>query len=444
MAQFITLPQEISLVELEGILEAFADPAALISPNYEVLLGNSRYITKFEAEVPTGKRSLCYQISHHYSVPCDKAGEDCPLRAAKDSGQPARLLHLHHTPSGEEHVDVEIHPIFDEPGNIRFFLEIMHFCRLTSRDPHVGPLLGKSKEFNTLLGLVERVAPSETTVMLQGESGTGKEVFASAIHEASPRADGPFVPVECSGLTEALFESELFGHEKGAFTGAIHRKIGLIESARGGTLFLDEVGDIPLTLQVKLLRLLETGTYRRVGGVETLQAEFRLICATHRDLETMVAEGLFRQDLYYRINTFPIVLPPLRRRLDDLPLLIKNLLLRFAPNRKVKMSKEAFERLKRYPFPGNIRELRNLIERALILTDGNLILPEHLPPQVQDNSHQIPTPFPEGMVTLQEAEAHYLRWATSRFHGERKLLAEQLGLSERTLYRKLRELGLTS
>lgn len=431
--------------ELQGFLEVFSDPAALLSPGYEVVAANRRYFSEFGYRLTPGQSSYCYEVSHHYTVPCDQAGEDCPLGVARNTGQPARMLHLHHTARGEEHVDVEIYPIFRDNGEIHYFLEVMRSSRLASQDPMAGPLLGRSAAFNKVVGLVERVAPSEATVLLLGESGTGKELIASAVHEASLRANGPFVPVECSGLTETLFESELFGHEKGAFTGAVSRKVGLVEAARGGTLFLDEIGDVPLSLQVKLLRLLETGTYRRVGGIEPQKADFRLICATHRDLKSMVDEGDFRQDLYYRLNTFPIELPPLRKRQEDLPLLIEALLHRFAQARDIKVSREAMSCLKGYTFPGNIRELRNMIERALLLADGNLIMPEHLPPECRESSRNVaPTPFPEELVPLEQAEARYLRWAVARFHGEKKVLAEKLGVSERTLYRKLSELELTT
>jgi two-component system response regulator HydG len=431
--------------ELQGLLEVFNDPAALLSPNYEVMAGNRRYLSEFGYKLRPDRPSYCYEVSHHYNVPCDQAGEDCPLRLARENGQPARMLHLHHTTRGEEHVDVEIYPIPDETGTIRYFLELMRYSRLASQDPQAGPLLGRSAAFNRVVGLVERVAPSEATVLLLGESGTGKELIASAVHEASLRASGPFVPVECSGLTETLFESELFGHEKGAFTGAVSSKVGLVEAARGGTLFLDEIGDIPLSLQVKLLRLLETGTYRRVGGIEPQLADFRLVCATHRDLKEMVLAGTFRQDLYYRINTFPIELPPLRQRLDDLPLLIEALLHRFAPERHIRISREAMACIRNYPFPGNIRELRNMIERALLLADGDILLPEHLPPECLEGAkgRMVASPYPDEVVTLEQAEAHYLRWVAARYQGEKRAMAEQLGISERTLYRKLSELGLT-
>jgi transcriptional regulator with GAF, ATPase, and Fis domain len=192
-----------------------------------------------------------------------------------------------------------------------------------------------------------------------GESGTGKELVARAVHEASSRANRPLVPVDCSSLPENLFESELFGHERGAFTGANTARGGLVEAASGGTLFLDEVGDIPLTMQVKLLRLLETGTYRRVGSTEQRHADIRVVSATHRDLDQMVAQGRFREDLYYRLSTFPIHLPALRERADDIALLAVALLTRVAPKRKLVLSDSALQLLQAQNYPGNVRELRN-------------------------------------------------------------------------------------
>jgi DNA-binding NtrC family response regulator len=254
------------------------------------------------------------------------------------------------------------------------------------------------------------------------------------------------VPVECSGLPEALFESELFGHEAGAFTGAARAKRGLVDAAAGGTLFLDELGDIPLALQVKLLRLLESGMFRRVGGVEPQRADFRLICATHRDLGAMVREGTFRQDLFFRVNVFPLTLPPLRERLSDLPLLAEALLAERYPGKR--LTREALALLARHPFPGNVRELRNLLERMALLTDGDELRPEHLPAEIralQGESLEAPRPAPAGRFTLgpgvrtlEQLEASYLRWAEGQIP-ERAALARALGVSERTLYRKLEE-----
>jgi two-component system response regulator HydG len=424
--------------DLVSILEVLDQPAVLLSADYRIQAANGAYRRAF-GEPGSGGREYCYEVSHHYSLPCDQAGESCPLMRCRITGQPQRDLHLHHTPRGEEHVDVELYPVRGPAGNIRFFVEVMRNSELASPNPRAGGLVGRAPAFNRALELVQRVAPSEATVLLLGPSGTGKELMAKAVHEASARADGPFVPVECSGLTETLFESELFGHEKGAFTGAHSRKIGLVEAARGGTLFMDEIGDIPLSLQVKLLRLLETGTFRRVGGIESQKADFRLVCATHRHLKDMVERGDFRQDLYYRINTFPIELPALSERIEDLEVLIESLLQRVAPERQLRIGEEALECLKRYEFPGNIRELRNIIERASLLTDGDTILPEHLPSDCRNGSALPAGAMPEGLVSLEQMEHRYLLWALARFSGDKRELAERLGVSERTLYRKLQE-----
>ncbi|WP_018507718.1 sigma-54 interaction domain-containing protein [Thiobacillus thioparus] len=420
--------------ELIRFLETHPDPQIVMGIDYRILAANAAY-----RRVYAGERNVvgqfCYAISHGYNRPCDECGESCPLAASRVSGEPRRVLHLHHTPRGEEHVDVELTPIVGTSGKTEYFVERMLTVREASSFPAESGLVGKSSAFNRMLELVRRVAPSDTAALLLGESGTGKELVAQAIHQQSRREHGPFVVVECSGLTETLFESELFGYEKGAFTGANQRKIGLVESASGGTLFLDEVGDIPLSLQVKLLRLLETGTFRRVGGVEMLRADFRLIAATHRDLKTMVERGSFRRDLYYRLSVFPIHLPALRERRGDIGLLADTLLARLAPGRAYTLSEAARARLQDYDYPGNIRELRNIIERAMLMADGDTLLEEHLPPELK--SDETGMPGVDDIVPLETAELRYLQWALAHHGGDRKSLAAQLGISERTLYRKL-------
>ena len=430
--------------EITSLLECFADPAVLIGLDYQILAANQAYLRHYPGDAGPASRR-CYEISHGYKVPCDQAGETCPLKNSLETGQPQRVLHLHHSPRGEEHVDVETYPIRNGVGEIAYLLECIRPEPLASSRPSDEGLVGRSPAFNHMVELIRRVAPSDTAVLLLGESGTGKELAAKAIHDASRRADAPFVPLDCSGLSETLFESELFGHEKGAFTGAVNRKTGLVEAAQGGTLFLDEVGDIPLTLQVKLLRLLETGTFRRVGRSEPLKAEFRLICATHRDLKTMVEQGRFRQDLYYRISAFPITTPPLSERSGDLELLAHSLLQRLAPGRALRIHASTFACLRHYAFPGNIRELRNILERASLLTDGDEILPEHLPPECACDGYQhYPAPslaFPDEVLPLKIIEHTYLQWVAARHKGDNRSLAKLLGLSERTLYRKLENLG---
>ncbi len=422
--------------ELICFLETHPDPQIIMGADYRILAANAAYRRIF-----AGGRDVvgqfCYSVSHGYSRPCDECGESCPLAASRATGEPNRVLHLHHTPRGEEHVDVELTPIVGASGRTEYFVERMITVREASSLPAASGLVGKSPAFNRMLELVRRVAPSNTAALLLGESGTGKELVAQTIHQQSAREHGPFVAVECSGLTETLFESELFGYEKGAFTGANQRKIGLVEAASGGTLFLDEVGDIPLGLQVKLLRLLETGTFRRVGGVEALRADFRLVAATHRDLKTMVEAGTFRRDLYYRLSVFPIELPALRDRREDIGLLADTLLSRLHPGHAYSLSEAARALLQAYDYPGNIRELRNIIERAMLMADGDTLLPEHLPTEVAGTGAATGAPGVDAVVPLEVAERRYLQWALARHGGDRKSLARLLGISERTLYRKL-------
>ncbi len=432
-----------SLPELLSFLDGRAEPCIVMDADFRIVAANRAYSREFAQGRPLVGRH-CYEVSHHFTVPCDQAGESCPLRMSQESGQLQRVLHLHHTPRGEEHVDVETTPVRDANGDIAWFVETLRVVKQASSRPTAEGLVGRSPGFNRMLALLMRVAPTDAAVLLLGETGTGKELVAQLLHEAGKRAAGPFVAVDCSGLTETLFESELFGYEKGAFTGANHRKVGLIEAASGGTLFLDEVGDIPLPLQVKLLRLLETGTYRRVGGIETLRSDFRLVCATHRDLREMVEREAFRRDLYHRISVFPIAVPSLAERTEDIPLLADSFLKRVAGERHLHLSPAAAEALRRRRYAGNIRELRNLIERASILADGDEITPAHLDPDAPASGTP-PAAAAAGTafivdepLGLDELETRYVRWVQQRFGGDRKSLAARLKVGTRTLYRKLK------
>ncbi len=426
-----------TLAELASFLDSQPDPRIVMDAQYRIVAANKAYCREFgHGHAVVGRR--CFEVSHRFTVPCDQAGESCPLKASQEGGGVQRVLHLHHTPRGEEHVEVETVPVRDDAGRLAFFVETLRVIRQAQSRPAAQGLVGRAPAFTRMLALVMRVAPSDAAVMLLGETGTGKELVARAIHEASPRAAGPFVPVDCSGLTETLFESELFGYEKGAFTGANHRKTGLVEAASGGTLFFDEIGELPLSMQSKLLRLLETGTYRRVGAVEALPSDFRIVCATHRDLAAMVASGEFRRDLYYRLNTFPIRVPSLRERIEDLPLLVESLLARVAPNRRLRLDAAAQARLASMAFEGNIRELRNRLERASLLADGEEIGPQHL----GDPEPAADAPDERGaFTTLGENERRYLAWAVANHRGTRRELAAKLGVTERTLFRKLRAMG---
>ncbi|MBC3862352.1 sigma-54-dependent Fis family transcriptional regulator [Undibacterium jejuense] len=439
------------LPELISYLEELVEPHILFDNHYRIIAANAAYRRQFGHEVSVIGRT-CYEVSHHFNAPCDQSGEVCPLAQAKLSGHREKVLHLHHTPKGESYVNIELTPILNKNGEQAYFVERMEELPVNRGSSSNQTIIGRSPIFLQALEMVSRVGPSRASVLLAGESGTGKELFARALHEASPRAKAPLVVVECASLTENLFESELFGHERGAFTGANVSRIGLVESASGGTLFLDELGDIPLTMQVKLLRLLESGTYRRVGSTELRSTDVRIVSATHRDLRSMVADGTFREDLYYRLSTFPIQLPALRQRVEDIPLLATALLSRVSPQRHMSISETALSYLSTYIFPGNVRELRNIMERAALLSDGTVIERVHVERSISTASKsnlplrhfyhktEISEISHRHGRSLQEVERDELLRQLQYHQGNRTELARKLGISERTLYRKLRSL----
>jgi DNA-binding NtrC family response regulator len=304
-------------------------------------------------------------------------------------------------------------------------------------------LIGQSPQMRELQRLISRVSTTDFTVLIRGASGVGKELVAAELHRQSPRARQPFVVVDCASLHENLLQSELFGHEKGAYTGAISLKHGLFEVADRGTIFLDEIAELTPALQVKLLRVLESGTFRRVGGTVDIKVDVRVIAATNRSLETMMKDGAFREDLYYRLNVFSIHIPALREHAEDIPPLIDHFIRNFsiAPKRTIKVSDEAMEVLQRYRWPGNVRELKNVIERALILCDQQSIERDHLPMGVRMGPPFGADEQTGALLTLEDAERSYIKRVLDECGGHRQRAAAILGISERTLYRKLQELG---
>jgi DNA-binding NtrC family response regulator len=305
-------------------------------------------------------------------------------------------------------------------------------------------IAAESGPMQEVLSLVRRVAASDATVLIRGESGTGKELIARAVHDASARAAGPFLPVNCAALPETLLESELFGHEKGAFTGAHAARRGRFEAANGGSLFLDEIGDVPLHLQVKLLRVLQERQIERLGSTRAVPVDVRLLAATHRDLEAEVRAGRFREDLYYRIDVVTIMVPPLRERRADIPGLLDHFLARFSRDNGKTMrgfTREARDALLRYDYPGNVRELENLVERAVVLTRDDVVGLADLPPGVRDTE-----PSVLGATTLtaatEQLERRLIREALAASGGVQTRAAEALGISERVLRYKLRKYGL--
>lgn len=429
---------------LESMLEGYDCPAILVSADYEILATNNLYRETYGVvELEAAPR--CYEVSHGYTVPCDQAGEDCPLSAAKLSGHKERVLHIHQTPRGKEHVDVEMLPINDDAGNLLFFVELLKPVPLASGNVGDVEMVGTSAPFNRMLSKITRVGTSDASVLLLGESGTGKELAARAIHMCSARKSKALVTLECAGLTDSLFESELFGHVKGAFTGANYTTQGLVALADGGTLFLDEIGDVPLSMQIKLLRLLETGTFRSVGSAEVRTSNFRLICATHKNLADMVAQGTFRSDLFYRINVFPIAMPSLAKRLEDIPILASALLEQMSTEKRYHLTESAVQELSRHSWRGNIRELRNLLERATVLADTNVIDKDLIVESFEEDPIELrgepqvspKRQSPEVYVDLKTAERAYLTELLAANGDDKTKVAKIAGISLRSLYRKL-------
>jgi DNA-binding NtrC family response regulator len=303
----------------------------------------------------------------------------------------------------------------------------------------VEGLTGQSPEMVAIYRLVARVAALDTTVLIQGETGTGKELAARAIHYASPRAERPFVAIDCAALPETLFESELFGHERGAFTGAVQSRRGLLETADGSTCFLDEISELSLGLQAKFLRVLQERVLRRVGGNEPIPVNFRLIAATNRDLRKRVEDGSFREDLYYRLNGVTITMPPLRERGADIAILAHDFMQRYAAaagKRLEGFTPEALALLSGYRWPGNVRELEHAIERAVALARSAVILPEDLPPEIRAESAR-PPELPARRMTLDEVKRWYVATVLEEANGNKVRAAELLGIDRRTLYRIL-------
>lgn len=313
------------------------------------------------------------------------------------------------------------------------------FLRIQVSESFDKVIIGKSRKISDLLEAIKKVAETSTTILITGESGTGKELVAHAIYMNSQRKDGPYIKVNCGAITEGLVESELFGHEKGAFTGAQTQKKGRFDRAQGGTIFLDEIGELNTMLQVKILRVLQEHEFERVGGTEEIKADVRIITATNRDLDEMVRNGSFREDLLYRLKIFPIHLPPLRERKEDISLLADHFIQKYAREMNkstLSISDDALNLLTNYHFPGNIRELANIIERAIILTSSGQILPNALPKDVIKGAYNPKKPAfllpPEG-ISLEEVEENFIRQALEAANGNQTHAAKLLGISRHTL-----------
>lgn len=378
---------------------------------------------------------------------CDKV---CPLRLSIQSRSAVRnrQIHIHSSDGRKIPISLSTAPLLTRTGKllggVEVFKDMSQIVNLKRRLDHryrLIDIVGKSRVMQQIFELLPLVGNSDSTVLVTGASGTGKELIARTIHTLGKRRKGPFVPINCAAIPETLLESELFGHTKGAFTDARRDRSGRIAAADGGTLFLDEIGDLPRAMQVKVLRFLQDREYTPLGSNRSIQADVRVITATNRDLLALVREDVFREDLYFRLNVVQIDIPPLATRTEDIPLLVNHYVKVYRENtgKTIEgLTEQAMALLIAYPFPGNVRELENILERAFILCQGDRIGPEHLPPNVVGS---VRTPTANGLK--QVGEASIIRAALQRHSGNRTRTAEELGVHRITLLRRMRRLGIS-
>jgi two-component system response regulator AtoC len=448
--------------EIASWLATHDRPFAVIDEDYRIVGVNRAYerIYQVTAEEVIGRR--CYQVTHHHPTPCCDHGEDCPHQLVFDGEQLHECLHTHYDGQGRPRwVRVTGHRIVSANGEIYLGEGV---CEVAVQDParkaaHRGPkMVGQAPAYVAMVERLGVAARTASPVLIQGETGTGKELAAAFIHEQSERRDRPFTCLDCTVLSDSLFESEVFGHERGAYTDAQTSRRGLFELANGGTIFLDEIGEMPLACQAKLLRVLESREFRRIGAENTTKVDVRVVCATNRNLWDSVQAGTFRSDLYYRIACFTIRMPPLRERLQDLPLLAEEILRRRRRSQtgaaSITLSPSAVAVLRTYTYPGNIRELSNLLHVAATAADGSYLDANDVrravgqfeawssPMEVDPEEEPSFSTGRDDLTPNPEAERRYIRELLHRYHGHRRHVAEALGMSERTLYRRLKQYRL--
>jgi len=425
----------------EAIIGLFPEPFVIIDTQFQIVAANQKYCDHYKTNRQDIVGKHCYEVSHGIDRPCSQNGERCPLEEVINTGKPTSVMHIHRHCDKEEHVQLSASPIFGDDGEVLYMAETIQ--PIANEPDNEQILLGRSKAALRIMSILYRVAPTSSTVLLLGESGVGKDCAARYIHQNSNRAKESFVVMDCGVLGENLIESELFGHEKGTFTGADKRKIGLFEAADKGTLFIDEIGELSLQLQTKLLRALETGSIRRLGGHQYIKVDVRIIAATHREPQKMLKEKTLREDLYYRLSAFPVNLPPLRERKGDIPQLAESFLTQLEDGEaQLPLSPEVIQKLLSYDYPGNIRELRNIIERAIILAANSPITPELI---VFEENNRTTSEFnePSTDVTRRTKSSRLTRSdilaALEQCNGHRLEAAQLLGVSERTIYRHLQQ-----
>jgi transcriptional regulator with PAS, ATPase and Fis domain len=435
-------------IELQSLIDTHEQPFVVIDRGYRIVAANQRYCEAYGVTPAAIVGQPCYGISHHATRPCHENGEHCPHQALFREGKAVEVLHTHfHADNQPERTRIRGHRLRGPAGELYLGEQLFPLEADADSECDAMQMIGRSPAFLACVDNLARVAESEASILLFGESGVGKELAARFIHARSDRAGAAFIVINCAAVPESLFESELFGHERGAFSGSSGQKKGLFELADGGTLFLDEVGEIPFSLQAKLLRVLETGEFRRVGGTQTLTADVRLVSATNRRLLDEVDAKRFRLDLYYRLAGIDVTLPPLRERAADLPELAAFLLKRLTGGQPVcRLDAEALAALMAHDFPGNVRELRNLLQRAALnCRDGVIRAADLLLPAALASSAPAPAPsaLPASPQSLPALERAHIQTLLATHQGHRARVAAALGITERTLYRKLKRHGLS-
>ena len=444
-------------ISLQSIIDATDNGFVVIDKDYNIIAANEAYCNAYATDREKIVGQKCHQVSHHSDVPCHLNGEDCPHKKVFETKAPHQVLHIHYDNNNEEeHVRIKGSPIFGMDGEMFLGEAVFPIAKTDELGCDQQRMLGTSPAFLACIEEMSGASASDVPILLNGESGVGKELAAKFIHNKSHRKAHPFISIDCTSISEGIFESELFGHERGAFTGCVGRRHGLIESAEHGTLFLDEIGEVPLALQGRLLRALETGYYRRLGGREDLHVDVRIICATHNNLRQMVDTGTFRADLYYRIAGISITIPPLRERRTDIAPLVKAMLEKTrSQNGSVnRISDEALEILQQYDYPGNIRELYNILQKAAAVSSSGLITSEQLQlnsfanvyinplADRRKHSRDLKSNTPSTNRSLTDVEATHIESLLHQHGGHRARVAEELCISERTLYRKLKQYNL--
>ena len=439
-------------VEVQSLIDAQDHPFVLIDENYNIVAANTAYQQAYSVETQDIIGRKCHEVSHRSDLPCHMNGEDCPHKAVFETRAPHQVLHIHYDTNAQpEHVRIKGSPIFGLDGSLFLGEAVFPLAHSEDLDCEQQHMTGKSIAFLECIENLTRAAATSAPVLLFGESGVGKDLAAEYIHRRSGRNGHSFTMVDCSAISESVFESELFGHERGAFTGCIGRRHGMFEQADGGTLFFNEIGDLPQSLQGRLLRAMETGQFRRVGGRELLSANARIICATSKNLRQLVANNAFRADLYYRIAGILCEIPPLRERREDIPELAEALLQRMGPENTAAyhLTNEAIQVLMSHDYPGNVRELRNILLRATALSTNGIITPAEIhldePVETRHSEGMLTIANPDGPEpSIKGLESQYIAELLAEHQGKRTKVAQILGISERTLYRKLKQYGLQS